>query len=116
MMMGCECDKTHGEKRPIPHFLQLVEEPKKKKMKTEEELVLAYPPRMDGKKTKRLGKEEVERLLSYTVKKPTTFSDKEVMLQAMEAMTALAISKGYVDVEAEVTDDEDDMDDDDMLS
>ncbi|KAF2909260.1 hypothetical protein DAI22_11g013432 [Oryza sativa Japonica Group] len=107
--------------------------PAAKKMKTtteddHEEVLLAYPPRKkeDGKKmkkvVKRLGKEEVERLLSVTVTVPTL--SKEAMEEDDEEDGDAAPSrmrkdqvlirsqfeaKGYVDVLDEVSDDDDDM-------
>uniref|UniRef100_A0A0E0MJ18 Uncharacterized protein n=1 Tax=Oryza punctata TaxID=4537 RepID=A0A0E0MJ18_ORYPU len=105
------------------------------------EVLLAYPSREeeDGQKrkkvVKRLGKEEVERLLTVTVTVPT-LSDhdddddddeeedvwvREVLLRANRSLRASAMSmreaqdlirslfeaKGYVDVLAEVSDDDD---------
>uniref|UniRef100_A0A0E0IXL5 Uncharacterized protein n=1 Tax=Oryza nivara TaxID=4536 RepID=A0A0E0IXL5_ORYNI len=122
---------------------------KKVKMKTtteddHEEVLLAYRPREkeDGKKRKkvvrRLGKEEVERLLSLKLAVPTLSEEvvmpmpdddeddvwqKEVLLRANRLLRESAIrmrknkelirslfeAKGYVDVEDEFSDD-DDMD------
>ncbi|EAY82100.1 hypothetical protein OsI_37299 [Oryza sativa Indica Group] len=143
MMRGC----ADGEKRR-PHF-ELVSAAKKKKTTTteddHEEVLLAYRPREkeDGKKRKkvvrRLGKEEVERLLSLKLAVPTLSEEvvkpmpdddeddvwqKEVLLRAnrllresairmrknQELIRSLFEAKGYVDVEDEVSDDEMDMD------
>ncbi|EAZ19485.1 hypothetical protein OsJ_35051 [Oryza sativa Japonica Group] len=143
MMRGC----ADGEKRR-PHF-ELVSAAKKKKTTTteddHEEVLLAYRPREkeDGKKRKkvvrRLGKEEVERLLSLKLAVPTLSEEvvmpmpdddeddvwqKEVLLRAnrllresairmrknQELIRSLFEAKGYVDVEDEVSDNEMDMD------
>uniref|UniRef100_I1QX94 Uncharacterized protein n=1 Tax=Oryza glaberrima TaxID=4538 RepID=I1QX94_ORYGL len=120
--------------------------PAAKKMKTRteddhEEVLLAYPPRKkeDGKKmkkvVKRLGKEEVERLLSVTVTVPTLSKEameeddeedvreREMLLRADRTLREAVMSmrkdqdlirsqfeaKGYFDVLDEVSDDDDDM-------
>uniref|UniRef100_A0A0E0F925 Uncharacterized protein n=1 Tax=Oryza meridionalis TaxID=40149 RepID=A0A0E0F925_9ORYZ len=90
MMRGC----ADGEKRQL-HFERASSATKK--MKTEEDVVLVYREyKEDGKKrkkeVKRLGKEEVERLLSIKSVTVPTLSDEEmanpVMLRAIRALRA----------------------------
>uniref|UniRef100_A0A0E0R3K8 Uncharacterized protein n=1 Tax=Oryza rufipogon TaxID=4529 RepID=A0A0E0R3K8_ORYRU len=145
-------DKKKGrqfKKRKTKNMAMTEEDvPAAKKMKTtteddHEEVLLAYRSRKeDGKKRKkvvrRLGKEEVERLLSLKLAVPTLSEEvvmpmpdddeddvwqKEVLLRAnrllresairmrknQELIRSLFEAKGYVDVEDEVSDD-DDMD------
>uniref|UniRef100_A0A0E0F922 Uncharacterized protein n=1 Tax=Oryza meridionalis TaxID=40149 RepID=A0A0E0F922_9ORYZ len=128
------CAAPCEKKRLIPSCFEWGTVSATKKMKTDEDLevLLAYPSLGEGKKkkkvVKRLGKEEVERLLLVTVAVPTVSkkvlsSDvvparhKEILLQAVDSIKNSAVTirqrqgviraqfeaKGYVHVLAEAS-------------